>query len=188
MNILLTNYIEEIRASKFKFDLILEELMSIKNYKIYNNTLFGSQSYSNVNKTSNQTETDNLNKTSLTVLDSNILVNKSNSDSVSVSATDLNNNLYDPFDIFNENSIRNLGLVNRFMIRPAYEALKLKLETSIIDNLNTFKLIYIIILTIFISAVFFVYLFLWRPFENRLNATVIFIIFFFYILIRIIKI
>ena len=76
--------------------------------------------------------------------------------------------------IFNENSIRNIGLVNRFIIRPAYEALKTQLETTINDSINVFKLIYIVVLSIFLTSVFCIYLFVWRPFENALNLTVIF--------------
>jgi len=163
--------------------------MSIKNYKIYNNTLFGLDLNSSRASLNNNTATynPNTNKTSpvnktLRILEStNIPLSKSNSDIVSIAAiASFNSSLYDPFNIFNENSMRNLALVNRFIIRPAYEALKLSLETSITDNLNTFRLIYILILSIFISGVLFVYLFLWRPFENRLNTTVIFFYYFFH--------
>ena len=90
----------------------------------------------------------------------------------SYNTSNANGNKYDPFDYFNENSMRNLGLVNRFIIRPAYETLKLHLENSITTSLDTFKLIYIIVISIFLSGVILIYLFFWRPFENRLNTTV----------------
>ena len=91
----------------------------------------------------------------------------------------LNSNL-DPFSIFNENSIRNIGLVNRFLLRPAYEALKMQLETTINDSINTFKTIYIAVLSIFLAILFIFYLFVWIPFENALNTTVINVNFFFF--------
>ena len=84
----------------------------------------------------------------------------------------LNFSEIDPFNIFNDNSVRNLGIVNRFLIKPAYTALKISLETTINYNINTFKLVYILILSLFLGGTFIMYVFVWRPFENRLNTTV----------------
>lgn len=220
----MTNYIEEIRSAKFKYDLILNGISSNPNNQIYNNTLYGSSfdtsplsiinvGIPNTGKTINNDDIsknssrlnvnansldNSKNENHLNVMSVEIVSNKVNAESINItnnsilnssitSANDANSiknstsnintksNTYDTLYIFNENSIRNLGLLNRFMIRPAYEALKQKLESSITNSLNTFRLIYIIVLSIFISGILFIYMFLWRPFENRLNATVIFI-------------
>jgi len=155
---------------------MLNQLRNTSKHFKYNHTLYGSnKDPSNVKSNSNQIidNTDVLDKNQYKNNSSTNIssINKVNSTYFDIlnNATDSN---HDPFNIFNENSIRNLGLVNRFIIRPAYEALKLKLENSISDNLKTFRLIYIIIISIFIAGVLFIYLFLWRRFENRLNNTV----------------
>jgi len=201
---LLTFYIEEIRSSKFKYDNIINYLKKIPNNTIFNNTLFGSNFDPSINTVNPKFNTYSSNLSSILHInipdennitsnlfknsDIDINLNKSNTVSTSIynyNSTASENDSYDPFNIFNENYIRNLGIVNRFIIRPAYETLKSNLENSISNNLNTFKLIYIIVLSVFISGILFVYLFLWRPFENKLNATVkifnyIFILFFLY--------
>jgi hypothetical protein len=79
---------------------------------------------------------------------------------------------YDIFNIFNDDAVRDLGIVNRYLIRPAYEALLLQLQSSIDNSVNTFQLIYIIVFSIFFTSLTFIYLFIWRPFENNLNQTV----------------
>ncbi len=138
MNILLTNYFEEIRLGKYKYDLLFKDLK--KNPKKYfNNTLINSPY---------EYYYDNKNITSMNISD------------------------LDPFSIFNENSIRNIGLVNRFLLRPAYEALKTKLEATINNSIDTFKMIYIILLSVFLAIILLFYLFVWIPFENALNTTV----------------
>ncbi len=133
MNILLANYIEEIRYAKYKFDLILHNSHKFKNFT-YNNTLYGHSS----NK----------------IYDSDEFVRN------------------DPFQIFNDPSHKNLVILNRYLIRPAYVALKTQLKTSIDGSMNTFQTIYIIVFSLFLSLIFVVYLFVWRPFENSLNQTV----------------
>jgi len=83
-------------------------------------------------------------------------------------ADDLN-----PFKIFNKVSLRNLGIVNRFIIKPTYEAMKNEFENIFNNSIKLFKIIYIIILSIFLSLIFICYLFLWKPFETNLNSKVI---------------
>jgi len=78
----------------------------------------------------------------------------------------------DPFQIFNDASHKNLVILNRFLLRPAYAALKTQLKTSIDNSLNTFQTIYIVVFSIFLSSMVVIYLFIWRPFENGLNQTV----------------
>ncbi len=78
----------------------------------------------------------------------------------------------DPIEIFNDNTVRNLGLVNRFLLKPAYTTLKLKLESTINDNVQAFEVIYIVTLSLFLAGIFIFYVFVWRPFENSLNTTV----------------
>lgn len=150
----MTNYFEEIRIGKYKFDLLMKEIKA-STKSTFNNTLFNSPYASTLFSDPNQTNTGN----------STSIINNNNND--------IPNNNLDPFSIFNENSIRNIGLVNRFLLRPAYEALKTQLETTINDSINTFKTIYIIILSIFLAVIFIFYLFVWIPFENALNTTVI---------------
>ncbi len=84
----------------------------------------------------------------------------------------LNLSEFDPFEIFNDNNVRNLGLVNRFLLKNAYTHLKNNLQETIDDNIKTFEIVYIIILSLFLAGVFILYVFVWRPFENSLNISV----------------
>jgi hypothetical protein len=65
-----------------------------------------------------------------------------------------------------------LVILNRYLLRPAYKALKTQLKTSIDGSMNTFQTIYIVVFSIFLSSLVVIYLFIWRPFENGLNQTV----------------
>jgi len=78
----------------------------------------------------------------------------------------------DPFQIFNDASHKNLVILNRYLLRPAYVALKNQLKKSIDDSMNFFQTVYIVVFSIFISSLVVIYLFIWRPFENGLNQTV----------------
>jgi hypothetical protein len=78
----------------------------------------------------------------------------------------------DPFKIFNDNSHRNLAILNRFLLRPAYSALKGQMKTSINNSVSMFETIYIVLLSIFFVSIVGLYLLIWRPFENGLNQTV----------------
>jgi hypothetical protein len=77
-----------------------------------------------------------------------------------------------PFTIFNDASHKNLVILNRFLLRPTFLALKDQLKTSINNSLTMFQTIYIIVFSIFFSSLTIIYLFIWRPFENGLNTTV----------------
>lgn len=138
LNILLTNYIEEIRYSKYKFDVITENNF-LKKY-FYNNTLY-------------RIPEDPTNQPNL-------------------SEDYLNS---DPFKIYNDNTHRNLAILNRFLIRPAYLALKDQMKTSINNSVSMFETIYIVLLSIFFVSIVGLYLIVWRPFENGLNQTVIYL-------------
>jgi hypothetical protein len=81
----------------------------------------------------------------------------------------------DPFKIYNDNSHRNLAILNRFLIRPTYYALKFQMKTSIDNSVTTFETIYIILLSLFFVSILGLYLIVWRPFENGLNQTVTYI-------------
>ena len=87
-------------------------------------------------------------------------------------SSDPNYALNDPFEIFNDPSHKNLVILNRFLIRPAYAALKNQLKNSIDSSLNTFQTIYIVVFSIFLTSLVVIYLFVWMPFENGLNQTV----------------
>jgi hypothetical protein len=87
-----------------------------------------------------------------------------------------NTNTINPFEIFNDNILRNIGLINIYLLKPVYESLKINFENTMFDSLEFFKLVYIIIISICISGVLFIYIIIWRQFENRLNITVKFII------------
>ncbi len=84
----------------------------------------------------------------------------------------------DPFAIFNDPSHLNLVILTRYLLRPAFAALKAQLKLSIDNSLATFQTIYIAVFTIFLSSVVGIYLFVWRPFENGLNQTVFFLFYF----------
>jgi hypothetical protein len=87
----------------------------------------------------------------------------------------LKNDLYlqkHPFTIFNDASHKNLVILNKFLLRPTFLALKNQLKASINNSLTMFQTIYIIVFSIFFSSLTIIYLFIWRPFENGLNTTV----------------
>ena len=75
-------------------------------------------------------------------------------------------------DIFNEKEMLNLNIQFRYIIQPAYENINLSLSNYIKDSMQNFNTIYITIFSIFITVLFFIYLLIWRPFENNLNQTV----------------
>lgn len=138
----MTHYFEDIRISKFNYDLMLEQSKNLGLEAYYNNTLYGTkyEKFKGVGINS-KNQTFNLSE-------------------------------FDPIEIFNDNTVRNLGLVNRFLIKPAYSTLKIKLESTIDNNIKTFQVIYIVTLSLFLAAIFILYVFVWRPFENSLNTTV----------------
>ena len=157
---MLTNYFEEIRREKFSYDLMIKEIIDKNIINTYNNTLTNWNLLKN-NSSLNididiDTDIDNGN----TNMDLDL--NKGEI------ADDLN-----PFKIFNKVSLRNLGIVNRFIIKPTYEAMKNEFENIFNNSIKLFKIIYIIILSIFLSLIFICYLFLWKPFETNLNSKVI---------------
>ncbi len=128
--------------SKFNFDLMLEQVKNLGLEGYFNNTLYGSK------------------------------FDKSKGIGITNKNKTFNLSEIDPIEIFNDNTVRNLGLVNRFFIKPAYTTLKMKLESTINDNIKTFEIVYIITLSLFLAGVFILYVFVWRPFENSLNTTV----------------
>jgi len=81
----------------------------------------------------------------------------------------INNN---PFKIFNDNAHRDLLIVNRYLLRPAYIALKNQMETSINNSVAMFQTIYIVLFSLFFVSMVGIYFIVWRPFENGLNQTV----------------
>ncbi len=90
-------------------------------------------------------------------------------DQPNLSSDYLNNN---PFNIFNDNAHRDLLIVNRYLLRPAYLALKNQMKTSINNSVATFQTIYIVLLSLFFVTMVGIYFVVWRPFENGLNQTV----------------
>jgi hypothetical protein len=134
LNILITNYVEEIRFGKYKHDVNMQQLE--KTDYIFNNTLYGSGFDKNF---TNPPEASK----------------------------------FDPFRIFNDVSHRNLVILSRFLLRPAYSALKIQMQNSIDNSISTFQTIYIVCFSIFFAGTVIIYIFVWRPFENGLNQTVI---------------
>lgn len=83
-----------------------------------------------------------------------------------------NNKDLDPFLFFNENKVKNLLLIIRFIIKPAYEDLKTTMENTIFNYIDSFNLIYIIVITIFLTTIVIFYVLIWLPFQTNLNTTV----------------
>jgi hypothetical protein len=77
-------------------------------------------------------------------------------------------------DIFNEKEMLNLNIQFRYIIQPAYESINDNLSNFIKDTMQNFNTIYLTIFSVFITLLFFIYLGIWRPFENNLNQTVTF--------------
>jgi hypothetical protein len=135
LDVLLTDYFEELREIKFKFDLFVKH--ANPNKIIFNNTLYKSEFERNLTKP-----------------DSN----------------------KDPFFIFNDQTVRNLGFFNLYLIKPVFENLLTKLGESIGSFKETYKFIYISLFSLFLTLVCFIYFLVIKPFENNLNDTVRFII------------
>jgi hypothetical protein len=89
-----------------------------------------------------------------------------------------NYNSNDIFEIFNDASHLNLIILTRFLIRPAFEALKIQLETDIDENIASFETIYIVVFCFYFTFISSVYFLIWRPFENDLNQTVLLLLIF----------
>ena len=88
------------------------------------------------------------------------------------SGSSSNNTDLDPFLFFNENKVKNLLLINRFIIKPTYEDLKTTMENTIFNYIDYFNLIYIIVITIFLTTIVIFYILIWLPFQTNLNTTV----------------
>ena len=98
---------------------------------------------------------------------------------------DFNNTLYninksknnytinDPFQIFNSDRLKNLNFVFRFIIKPSYLNLTSNIQNYIVSTKNVFKIIIIILLAFYLGMITFIYLVIWREFENNLNSKVI---------------
>jgi hypothetical protein len=80
------------------------------------------------------------------------------------------------FDIFNNKITLQLEVSFRYILLPAYKMMLSSLETGIINDITTNQNIYWAILAILFALVIIGYIGIWRPFENRLNQTVIYII------------
>ena len=89
-----------------------------------------------------------------------------------------NYNSNDIFEIFNDPSHLNLVILTRFLLRPAYEALKSQLVTDIDQSITSFETIYIVVFCFYFTFILFLYLLIWRPFENDLNQTVLLLLIF----------
>ncbi len=77
------------------------------------------------------------------------------------------------FRIFNEIVLRNLNIINLFIIQPAYKEINQSLISNMADILNLYSLIFIGFFTLFIASVLLFYFFDWRPLQNNLDSTVI---------------
>ncbi len=95
-------------------------------------------------------------------------------DANSESSANPNNSIDDihPFKIFNTGTVADLSIINRFIIRPAYKYLTSQLQAGINDSMSSFRLIYIIVFSVYFTLLIVFYLFVWRPFESNLNQTV----------------
>lgn len=144
LKILLTNYIEEIRYSKYIYDLFIKN-RKMKYDKFYNNTLYKSVFYNESEIPTNDVFIEN-----------------------------------DPFYVFNDQLVRNLGYINVYMIKPSYETILDTFNTGIISYLDLYKLVYICCFIFFYLMSFYFYFTKWRPYEDYLNQTVIFYIIYIY--------
>jgi hypothetical protein len=109
---------------------------------------------------------------SLNPIFNNTIYNSNLPGSDSISNKNVTISKLHPFNIFNEEKIQDLSIINRFIIRPAYKNLTDQLETSINSSLESFKLAYIVVFGIYFIGLLSFYIFVWRPFENNLNLTV----------------
>lgn len=77
------------------------------------------------------------------------------------------------FSIFNDIVLRNLNIINLFLIQPAYSDINNSLISNMRDILNLYSLLFIGFFTLFIASVLIFYFFDWRPLQDNLDSTVI---------------
>ena len=76
------------------------------------------------------------------------------------------------FNIFNDVVIRNLNIMNLYLVKPGYLDLNSSLITNMSDMLSLYSLIFIVAFALFLASVLLFYFFDWRPFQNNLDSTV----------------
>lgn len=74
--------------------------------------------------------------------------------------------------VLNNNRLKNLGIVNMYLIRPAFETLVNTLKTDITNIINSFHQVYVIAFICFFFFLITVYFIIWRPFVNNLDTQV----------------
>jgi len=76
------------------------------------------------------------------------------------------------FSIFNESVLKNLNIINLFLLQPAYLTINQSLITNLGDIIKLYSLIFIGFFTLFIVSVLIFYFFDWTPLQNNLDSTV----------------
>ncbi len=82
------------------------------------------------------------------------------------------------FSIFNDIVLRNLNIINLFLVQPAYSKIHESLIRNMGDILNNYSLLFIGFFTLFIASVLMFFFFDWRPLQNNLDSTVFLFLFF----------
>ncbi len=90
------------------------------------------------------------------------------------------NDIYDPFEIFNSERMKNLNIVFRFLIRPSYQNLVIIIKDYIYSTKNFFMISIIILFSFYLGIITFIYFVIWKQFENNLNSKVL-LNFYFYL-------
>jgi hypothetical protein len=77
-------------------------------------------------------------------------------------------------------TFKNLLVLGRWFIRPAFLALRQNMKLTINNSLVNFQTVYLASFSIFMGVVLMLYIFIWRPFESTLNQMVKKILYFLY--------
>ena len=125
IEVLISNYLYEIRVQKKYFDILLQNAEN-KNYN-YNNTLFGAEKYYNK------------------LIQENM--NKPNYDNISYEELD-------PFNIYNEEHVFKLSMIRRYLLLPIYNDTLNNFYVSMRDFWSTSYDIFLAVINISIHFYF----------------------------------
>lgn len=79
---------------------------------------------------------------------------------------------FSSFAIFNDIILRNLNIINEFIIKPAYTTINNSLISNMGDIIFLYSLIFIGAFAVFLASVLLFYILDWIPFQNHLDSTV----------------
>lgn len=77
-----------------------------------------------------------------------------------------------PINLIKENGIKDLTIIILFVFKLFFKDFRVYYIIGISNELEQINIVFIITISIFSAGILFLFLFVWRPFETRLNKTV----------------